>query len=517
MNAKVKLAAVASTSLVLAGAAWLGAAERRMATQRDACASSCHANLDGTHQAAHASQSCQSCHDVERSSALALVAGGWLTGIPAHGAVIEDACTSCHVKRAGVTSDTPALTLAAHTPGHRAHATGEAATTCAACHQEHEGRSERDICSGCHDGGHVHDQSVAGAEDADACTTCHAFASSAGREGAFVATVVDRCARCHGAPSQTAGETTQASHVVSSEILHGEVGCDACHQPKGSAHHALEPNDCARCHGGVTANMSASDGEPAGHQSCVGCHAPHAAQRDAVVACIACHAEQAARRGATARSAALEHDDCHSCHAPHTWAAERAGCVKCHDETATVLSASAPKEHGSCRSCHAPHAPPPTAGTCTSCHEPLKRVAEAAPATHRSCVSCHAPHGAASEARGACTGCHQAAQQQLTAAAITPHQKSCLSCHQRHGAPAAGTSGCVACHQTEATLAAKSKGKHQTCTSCHASHGFAVTDVAAACSTCHETAAATGGSHKGTCESCHAPHGPAAVAQTACV
>ncbi|MCC6523347.1 MAG: hypothetical protein IT373_11845 [Polyangiaceae bacterium] len=538
---RVALLAVVLLGLVV-GAAQL--VELR-ASSNAGCTNSCHAD---TKEHAHGELACVSCHDAPGAMVSARLVWGEVFGSktpPKHAALRSEPCESCHARAlaASVTRLEPAQAKSAVAygetgrraaalwasasvaEGHRAHGPrtpGE--TDCLSCHRgsEHGGTPAGASCKGCHDEASVHVTPLA--KDEPDCTSCHGFAArrvpaADGSGGTERANVVAVCARCHGtpAPGSLPPPAGDAPVVVAEGILHGEVACGDCHSPHpGSGTDA--GHACARCHevkmpdpsSVVAARFKEGTKPPsdvAGHRNCEGCHAAHAPQKLAIAACKNCHPDQSEARGES--STALRHDNCASCHQPHTWAAERAGCVKCHSEVAAKVMKLGPEKHTDCSSCHEPHAPLPGAQVCASCHEDKKFHVSSAPAGHRECKGCHDPHADKSGASSSCGRCHSNVQHEVGTAVPRHGQLGCVGCHQPHGSPIPPPTRCQSCHQKQSSLAmtAGTPARHQNCGSCHQPHTFKITAPSQACARCHSTLTSAG-SHSGNCLDCHKQHGP---------
>lgn len=520
-TARTVALAVAVVVAVLAVAVGGVRAQHYTASESAFC-TSCHTDLAGKTHGEHSGQPCQACHVVSPSQQLSLAASAVRSrreGVVAHGATDATRCASCHDPKEG------AFARVAATDGHRGHGRGGGGD-CLRCHGEHKEKRAVDGCTSCHEphGLHVGNEVAAGA---DACTNCHAFSAKA-------ASTVESCARCHEAgdhPSGVAdsGDNVLAVAVVGERGLHGDVDCKSCHDPHLSPEaQRTRGIQCGRCH---HIELPEGPANPVGHLRCEGCHKPHAAQRDAVVACATCH-ETESRMIATMTAAAgaargidpttHKHANCGSCHKPHRWAVPRAGCAagECHGKLATEMQEKSPPDHRACSNCHVPHAPLPGAEVCAKCHDEAKRHG-GAPAAHQRCAACHDQHlPIPNNAPGACGGCHMQKVRELASAKNPKHgQLGCAACHTPHGNPLAMSAGaCGRCHQPQ-TQAAASAGveAHQRCASCHRPHEFTKPKTGEPCAGCHKSLVLSSGVHRGDCKQCHTAHGPPKIAPSACV
>lgn len=510
------------TAVAVAGAALLAlagfAVDRYALRGSSFCGAACHADnvMAGASAHRHPELDCEACHPTELGVRLQL---GWqaLVGrgdsAPGHGSVDDRLCVECHE-----TSTYTSFRLVAATRGHRAHPAASLSRPCLDCHgaDEHHAGAIETTCFECHERDRLHAADAATAErpadDPDRCAVCHSFSPKTD-EGARP--VVVECASCHGESGAPRPARAQQAAVVSTaETQHGQVDCRLCHNPHGHDRQGEQGgHNCPSCHDIDTGHREVV---PAGHRVCESCHQPHASHRDAVVSCDNCHseAEQSGRTG----SVALRHEACSSCHLPHRWVAERAGCVKCHDDTATVLQAASPPEHGVCTDCHEPHDRGTATAQCAACHPAQRGHETEAPEAHQQCAACHEPH-AANARPTQCQDCHGGSARELGDAGVDAHrQPGCRGCHRSHGRAAAGAGSCGACHEAEqAASAAAGPADHQRCGACHSAHAFTVGSMETLCATCHRTVVAAGGSHRGDCQSCHPAHGAAAVPAKTCI
>ena len=187
----------------------------------------------------------------------------------------------------------------------------------------------------------------------------------------------------------------------------GGIGCHTCHDPAAGSPPGLLRSAadggplCLACHqdrAAVSESAHASIEGPHG-LPCLGCHAPHGAERsDHLVrparagddGCLDCHGEGAAHAPAEAAPGALGHpvtraDDpsfgCSSCHDVHTPDRDTAPCGSCHEEQDAASRRLGGHGGVACAGCHAPHAEPPA---------PPPSAAGSNPAS-LPCLTCHAP------------------------------------------------------------------------------------------------------------------------------
>jgi hypothetical protein len=511
------------------------------------CSESCHIPKNGSgawHTRGHQDADCGSCHTTSLATGYSLLWKEMIhsKNVPKHGAVKSAECTSCHEKNPVEWREIQA------TEGHRAHL-GAKNVDCISCHGENahdaEASTEK-LCLNCHDASRLH-RAVANAET---CLSCHSFAVSTRLSQQPTAT---GCKGCHADPTKAAQLASGAPmKAIDAQAIHGRLDCKLCHDPHG--HKPAIPEGqpvCARCHqiqqqsaGALDAGVAEETAGSAGHKDCLGCHEPHAPRNTALKSCARCHEKNA--RGLAepptaamlagippnplrTQSSALKHESCTSCHLPHTWRAEQNGCVTCHEDKALLLLTRSPPQHDACTTCHDVHGPPPTGAVCLSCHSKTKgRHVALAPPSHKDCASCHDPHQPSpADTRPVCVKCH------LTQATDVLHgperhaRQSCFGCHKPHENPMPAPNLCAKCHTGEATLVATAGPElHRSCTSCHATHQFAIKDVAAACTSCHGSSRAKApeagivdleaGPHKGDCKTCHTLHGPPGVPKAAC-
>jgi hypothetical protein len=394
--------------------------------------------------------------------------------------------------------------------GHEQHV-GKSTVTCKDCHgYETTGFANpgAGVCERCHRDQTAHTH-AGGAKKTD-CLACHSFAP---REAST-------CITCHAEVQGTHARVAQ----------HATVACSECHHPHATP--AIAPKTCTSCH----EERALSHAAHAGSKDCQDCHRAHEPARAADASCSSCHERPAGPKPAG-------HDSCMSCHKPHGFTAQAGRvCVVCHGVKPTLVAATAPA-HAACTSCHAPHAPGQAAGSCQSCHAQV----HVAHAGKEACVGCHEPHRGDVDAKAsACTTCH--ASVASTDQGAHGAHAACTSCHKPHAFPAVPAGQlCADCHAGPTQLASENRGHrecrtchgasahqpqrappcatchaneattapvgHQTCGSCHESHGGARLPVAATCVGCHaKKAAEQHASIRGGCETCHRAHGPNGVA-----
>jgi hypothetical protein len=419
---------------------------------------------------------------------------------------------------------------------------------------EHEVRTSRAYCAGCHTAAAAHTRGHA----AIACQSCHR-SSLAGRLGLGLARVTrsappkhhaaaaaQSCAGCHAASTTATGAfATTPGHVAHARAGQS-VSCLRCH---GASLHdrPRREESCGSCHAAVPMRS-----EPRDEASCVRCH-----EFSADPARAEASTRLGVRGGAPRVDASRVHGgvDCRQCHNPHRAtddpaAPSAANCTTCHRGAIAAQVAAGPEGHRTCLGCHAVHADR-RAGTpqCDRCHLAPQRAGPSAPTapglattalrtwltrpdarppavpdaawqtaaatpanpsfTHGGrCASCHRPHTWVAQPTD-CRGCH--ADQASTLSFETPHGRNgCVGCHDPHG-PRPDSSACTTCHESEARLARHAPPEpHRVCVSCHQPHAPA-RPTAAVCSSCHSAErdrVAEGPSAHVNCVSCHVPHGP---------
>jgi hypothetical protein len=220
--------------------------------------------------------------------------------------------------------------------GHMAHV-GSGKVACRYCHDfEHDGFKNPGTapCARCHGKETSHGHTGAGQDKTD-CLTCHTFAPG-GQPPA--------CIGCH---SKVEGHAERVS-------VHATTDCLNCHRVHEDP--SIVPKDCTTCHD----ERATEHARHAGTKKCLDCHTGHASAAAAPATCASCHARPAGPKPAG-------HDSCVGCHAPHTFTATPGVCAGCHGPKPTLVAARAPA-HAACTSCHEPHAPAFAADSCTHCH-----------------------------------------------------------------------------------------------------------------------------------------------------
>jgi hypothetical protein len=364
-------------------------------------------------------------------------------------------------------------------PGHRTHVDGGKAA-CKDCHDytrdgfKNPGSAP---CARCHakEASHMHAGDAAKKTE---CLTCHVFSPN---------TTPPTCIGCHA----VAEGPLAAVHV------HATADCASCHHVHEDP--PIAPAACASCHD----ERATEHGRHAGTRGCMDCHTGHAPAAAAIVSCSTCHAQPAGPKPAG-------HDSCIGCHAPHDFVASNSGCVGCHGPKPTLL-ASTVHAHTLCTNCHTPHSPEKAAESCSGCHTGIK----VEHGSKDACVTCHEPHGEKADTTMAstCTSCH--AKVALSDTSAHAGGVACVGCHKPHDFdPPDRRTLCAGCHASEAALAGASKG-HTDCSTCHGGSTHKPT-AAPACGTCHkpEQASAPPGHQK--CTGCHEPHKGTVLPQAAC-
>lgn len=515
---------------VTAGVAIFGIRiERKVNHDPAFCTTSCHHKSEslkaGAHALGHKDAICQDCHAVPVVAAMKLYFAS-PTSPKEHGKATAKACESCHDKRP---SD---WRIVQATQGHREHR-GAKNVDCLSCHAAGAQATEppEKACVKCHEDQRLHKATTAGAET---CLSCHNYAASAklAKEPTTIA-----CEKCHDdrthLVASAGGAEPRAMKDVNAHALHGDVGCQLCHNAHGKKP-TPPPGQpvCARCHQFQTfqvGNLENRKG-PEEHFKCEGCHKTHAPLKSALQTCVNCHEKNA--KGLTAAGAgkttALKHENCASCHTPHTWVAERSGCMQCHKDKAELVLARSPTQHNQCTNCHEVHGPPPSGSVCVNCHSKTKgNHVAAANQHHKDCTACHNPHAPLpQDTRGACAKCHGQQLTQVMAQGPEGHAKNgCFGCHQPHNNPRPPGDICARCHAEKASAVATAPPpKHKACLSCHDNHKFKVGDIASTCAKCHgamfpaQSAGVAQATvpHQGECKSCHTIHGAPGIAQAGC-
>jgi hypothetical protein len=383
--------------------------------------------------------------------------------------------------------------------GHVAHV-GSGKAACRDCHDvEHRGFENPGAapCARCHaqEATHTHNGHAGhtdGGSDATGCLTCHPFAPDV---------EPPTCIGCH---------AKVEGHAASVKV-HATADCLACHRVHEEP--SIVPKDCATCHD----ERATEHARHAGAKGCLDCHTGHAPAAAALATCSRCHAQPTVPlrpRPAgdwPTRPKPAGHDSCVGCHAPHTFTATPGVCAGCHAPKPTLAATQVPA-HAACTSCHAPHAPSLAAESCGRCHASV----HVAHGSKGACVECHEPHGEAAETRSvdACTSCHGGVA--LSDTGAHAGGIACQSCHKPHDfAPPDRRTLCADCHATEATLASANKG-HSDCSPCHGASAHTPA-AAPACGTCHkqEQASAPAGHQK--CTGCHDAHGGSVRPLATCV
>jgi len=374
---------------------------------------------------------------------------------------------------------------------------GEAAQSCASCHEDPHRGSYSDDCARCHGqerpfaelGGFVHSEALplVGAHGEQACDACHAPStptSVVALASAAEPPWARRCGDCHHSPhaesflAQVAaqlGEPPQGSCAACHDPTHGDFVEGARLEPE--LHRAtgfpLEPphdeQTCKDCHG-------------AGLEPAADFATRHPGR--APGSCELCHADV---HGGQFASGPFEGNGCRTCHGtaafrPHVFTARQ------HARTAFVLEGT--HREVACEECHR---------RAESTEEPLRFAA--AP---EDCVACHADvhgDGLLGDDVQDCASCHRPTRFDDLLAGSFDHDArtrfaldgvhaglDCEACHQpgseqagegrRLGrisaafreAPAPG--GCVACHEDVHRGAFEVGDSAVGCDSCHGTQSF---------------------------------------------
>ena len=212
------------------------------------------------------------------------------------------------------------------------------------------------------------------------------------------------CAPCH----------PQAEKYGSRPVVHAAFGdgdCSACHDPHGSGHPALLPDEvnpfCLTCHqADAKAVVESHKGIVVERAECTECHDGHSSGKKRLVSdrpahppfegeCAACHAVPAA--GGKVRLAGTAKDICGTCH-PDIFGEK-------------VKHAHPPFAAGECWKCHSPHISNGAkmmkgrlSRICRACHPAVTdrghpvghhriELVNARGEVVLDCAGCHTPHG----------------------------------------------------------------------------------------------------------------------------
>ena len=365
----------------------------------------CHQDVhvsEGANPAEH--RDCLSCHDAHAARPVA-----------------RDACSSCHHDAHDETMrDSPQHRDCLSCHEQHGAPLAPTATACARCHEEPAAGLMRDagqvpaehVCASCHE-----PHEFGGAHGGGAlmrCASCHqdtvrAHASHRGT-----------CTMCHDQHEAPMGQAAGCTscHDDIHPAVPGHAQCTDCHTPHQAGSAATR--ECVDCHASeVHASSDWADAGPHGGQ-CADCHTPHAETQRAT--CRSCHAEQ------TSVAHTGGHDSCIGCHAPHQARPREAQgswwsrCGECHETEAHAIT-GALGTHGQCQTCHDPPGQP--LPTCAGCHEERERPLSHGTHTSTTCSSCHPTHGPPDVVpRTTCLGCHTEQR-----AAHFPDAPTCTSCH----------------------------------------------------------------------------------------
>ncbi len=416
--------------------------------------------------------------------------------------------------------------------GHQVHVV-EQHIACAKCHtmgKSSMGSFTPDRCASCHEkeGSLVHAEAEAharfGATAKADCTACHVFRlhdpeleqPALPTSGASELPPADLtqagayqpkdCFRCHG---EQQGDTPAV-------VVHSSAPCLTCHRPHGDQ--KVNVNPCSECHQELTqAPIGHGLGKEGVVQTCTTCHQhQHARASEALDTCADCHQKQEPLIPATALFE-NGHRACVGCHQPHAFEKQNAvACRSCHEDM-NLLGGKRIKAHQECTACHQPHAVRESpAKACAKCHQdvhpnhPVRKDAG-------QCVNCHDPHPANARTKAfarSCSDCHQKAASDQA----FHEQVECKSCHQPHRFVLAGADQkalCNRCHSQQVTLAAviESGGQksatgagHQNCQGCHRGLPHQPKALRATCASCHESQGAAVRKGHQECLGCHEPH-----------
>lgn len=286
---------------------------------------------------------------------------------------------------------------------------------------------------------------------------------------------------------------------------------------------------------------------PVKNGDCTGCHSPHAADHEKMLAqvpteiCASCH-PGIVPNDAKSVHKALEGGRCVACHDPHASTNKNnllqpvgTLCVSCHKDLGEQIAKNKfghPPVKTGCVTCHDPHASTASErlllkavpALCTACHKPDQPAFSKAhmgyPVAKGRCTSCHDPHGSDTQAL-LWNNVHKPMGAKL-----------CAQCHNDAKSPSAlqtkkqGLDLCRSCHSDVVNEVFAAKNVHWpvldrvACLNCHNPHATKQARLIKApmkvvCATCHfDTIRRQDKSvtkhppiDEGDCSSCHRPHG----------
>ncbi len=498
-------------------------------TSRSFCVN-CHATVR-THGTGHRDAPCQSCHQSGLAARLALGVARFTGARPAAGHAVprSSTCATCH------RDHTPNGAFAT-TSGHNAHARGAHPVDCIRCHggSLHERPSRTETCMSCH----ASVPMLAEPRDERSCVRCHDFTTDPTTAVAALRTGV-----------------TGTGPQIDASRIHGGVDCRLCHNPHRPTNDPAAPlgTRCTQCHrGNIQAQVEAG---PAGHRTCLGCHAVHADRRNGAPQCDRCHtapqrtlipgapvpgAPATLARAARGRRGAPVPPPVAPGASGAPPAAGTGGVTTALRTWVTLpnvrppaipdadwLAANARPRNptfthgGRCASCHRPHTWRAQATDCRNCHNAMATsLGLETPHGRNGCLGCHDPHGPRPNA-SACAACHATQARSARSAPPAPH-RLCTSCHQPHDPVRPTAATCSHCHQAMRDRMAGGPPQHQNCISCHTPHGPPRPQTPGVCSNCHSTVtnwfATNAHPPQHRCEGCHANHDfSRPAARTACM
>jgi hypothetical protein len=342
--------------------------------------------------------------------------------------VSSERCERCHTEEAKQQA-----------AGSGLHGALVAATACANCHPEHQGRA--------------FDTAAAGLQHFDHAATGFELARHIQDYGGAVI----ECQACHGG--------TGFEFAV--------AGCVGCHseadRPFMLGHLAAFGDGCLACHDGIdrmatfdhAATALPLEGAHAA-ADCTDCHQIEGPRSTISADCAGCHAEPNSHAGVLG-------DDCAACHTAEAWTPARlAGQAFAHGATQFALD-----QHGldfagqplTCRGCHT-----------TATSDPASLSSDTGPA---------------------CAACHTEAEPVFMAGHIQTFGLDCAGCHDGLGnmadfdhAQVFSLDGahapleCAACHSEQ-----RFRGTPSQCAGCHAEPEVHAGAFGLECAACHTTAA----------------------------
>jgi len=304
------------------------------------------------------------------------------------------------------------------------------------------------------------------------------------------------CLTCH-----TAFSAKMKAKHIHTPLVEGD--CSSCHNPHASNHDLLLDGDadsiCYNCHDNVVPEGAQSAHQVVAEGKCVSCHDPHSSENTANLVkggrdlCFDCHKGLGEKIVSNKFGHAPVKKDCLGCHNPHAsdknttllTKAEPALCLDCHKSDSSGFKKSHlnyPVEQGRCTSCHDPHGSNSGAILADNVHAPIK---------NEMCNQCHnepdseQPFAVKKDSFELCQGCHY----EMVNESFSKNRlhwpmvdnTGCINCHTPHASSEAGLlrdsmiNVCGSCHADTLARQERSQTKHQPisegqCTICHSPH-----------------------------------------------